>query len=145
MPAKLYYLKGDKMSDIKVLLVDDEQSFVETLALRLGIRDLKSETVFSGEEAISYIRENEPDVMVLDMKMPGMNGIDVLKWVTDSCPNLQTIILTGYSSNKDEQEARRLGVFDFLAKPPEIEILVDRIWGAYRKRQKMINNKNSTS
>ena len=69
------------MRDMKVLLVDDEEEFVKALAERLRMRDLRSDTVFDGEEALSYVEDQEPDVMVLDLKMPGIDGLEVLRQV----------------------------------------------------------------
>ena len=69
------------MAEMKVLLVDDEETFVQTLSERLKMRDLKNDTVYDGSQAIEFVDENEPDVMVLDLKMPGIDGIEVLRRV----------------------------------------------------------------
>lgn len=122
------------MKDIKVLLVDDEEAFVNTLAQRLKMRDLKVETVYNGEEALSYVKEKEPDVMVLDLKMPGLHGMDVLRKIRKAYPNIQVIVLTGHGTEKDEIEAKRLGGFDFLRKPADIETLVGKIRVAYKEK-----------
>ncbi|OIP64362.1 MAG: response regulator [Nitrospirae bacterium CG_4_9_14_3_um_filter_53_35] len=122
------------MKDIKVLLVDDEEAFVNTLAQRLKMRDLKVETVYNGEEALSYVKEKEPDVMVLDLKMPGLHGMDVLRKIRKAYPNIQVIVLTGHGTEKDEIEAKRLGGFDFLKKPADIETLVSKIRVAYKEK-----------
>ncbi|PIS37569.1 MAG: response regulator [Nitrospirae bacterium CG08_land_8_20_14_0_20_52_24] len=122
------------MKDIKVLLVDDEEAFVNTLAQRLKMRDLKVETVCNGEEALSYVKEKEPDVMVLDLKMPGLHGMDVLRKIRKAYPNIQVIVLTGHGTEKDEIEAKRLGGFDFLKKPADIETLVSKIRVAYKEK-----------
>lgn len=122
------------MKDIKVLLVDDEEAFVNTLAQRLKMRDLKVETVYNGEEALSYVKEKEPDVMVLDLKMPGLHGMDVLRKIRKAYPNIQVIVLTGHGTEKDEIEAKRLGGFDFLKKPADIETLVGKIRVAYKEK-----------
>ncbi|MBW1989524.1 MAG: response regulator [Deltaproteobacteria bacterium] len=118
----------------KLLLVDDEEEFVKALAERLEMRDLESDTVFDGEQAIGYVEDKEPDVMVLDLKMPGIDGIEVLRQVKKAYPDIQVIILTGHGTEKDEKRARELGAFEYLEKPVDVDKLVDRIRGAYKKR-----------
>ena len=120
--------------DIKVLLVDDEEAFVNTLAQRLKMRELNVETVYDGEQALAQVKSKEPDVMVLDLKMPGLHGMDVLREIRKSHPNMQVIILTGHGTEKDEEEARRLGGFDFLRKPADIEKLIGKIKEAYAEK-----------
>ena len=120
--------------DIKVLLVDDEEAFVNTLAQRLKMRELNVNTVYDGEQALSIVKSQEPDVMVLDLKMPGLHGMDVLKEIRKAYPNMQVIILTGHGTEKDEEEARRLGGFDFLRKPADIDTLVGKIKEAYAEK-----------
>ncbi|MBI5559278.1 MAG: response regulator [Deltaproteobacteria bacterium] len=122
------------MKEMKVLLVDDEEAFVETLSERLGMRDMKSDTVFGGEQALEFVDDNEPDVMVLDLKMPGIDGLEVLRRIKKRYPHMQVIILTGHGTEKDAEEAKRLGVFDYLHKPADIEILMQRIKEAYRAK-----------
>ncbi len=123
-----------KDKNIKVLLVDDEEAFVNTLANRLKMRDLKVETVYDGEQALSAVENKEPDVMILDLKMPGLHGMDVLRKIRKTYPNIQVIILTGHGTDKDEEEAIRLGGFDFLKKPTDIETLLGKIKVAYKEK-----------
>lgn len=127
-----------KNKDIKVLLVDDEEAFVNTLAQRLKMRELNVNTVYDGEQALATVKSEEPDVMVLDLKMPGLHGMDVLKEIRKAYPNMQVIILTGHGTEKDEEEARRLGGFDFLRKPADIETLVGKIKEAYSEKLERI-------
>jgi DNA-binding response OmpR family regulator len=122
------------MKDMKVLLVDDEEEFVKALAERLKMRDLRSDTVLDGEEALSYVEDQEPDVMVLDLKMPGIDGMEVLRQVRKAYPNIQVIILTGHGTEKDEEEAKRLGAFDYLEKPVNLDVLVKKMKAAYRRK-----------
>jgi DNA-binding NtrC family response regulator len=122
------------MSEMKVLLVDDEVEFVETLSKRLKMRDLKADTVHDGEHAVSFVEKEEPDVMVLDLRMPGMDGMDVLRNIKKAYPGTQVIILTAHGTDKDKEEAEKLGVSAFLKKPVEIETLVDHIKQAYKKK-----------
>lgn len=120
--------------NFKVLLVDDEEEFVKALAERLQMRDLKSDTVQDGEQALKFVDKKEPDVMVLDLRMPGIDGIEVLKRVKKAYPQIQVIILTGHGTEKDEERARQLGAFDYLEKPVDIDKLVDRMKKAYRRK-----------
>jgi DNA-binding response OmpR family regulator len=122
------------MNEIRVLLVDDEQSFVEALSERLQMRDLENETVYDGEQALQFVDDKEPDVMVLDLKMPGIDGMEVLRRVTKKFPDLRVIILTGHGTDRDEEESRRIGVFDYLKKPIDIEVLVNRIKAAHKDK-----------
>jgi DNA-binding response OmpR family regulator len=122
------------MKDMKVLLVDDEEEFVKALAERLKMRDLRSDTVLDGEEALSYVEDQEPDVMVLDLKMPGIDGMEVLRQVRRAYPRIQVIILTGHGTEKDEEEAKRLGAFDYLEKPVNLDVLVKKMKAAYRRK-----------
>ena len=122
------------MKEMKVLLVDDEQKFVEALSERLQMRDLENETVYDGEEALSFVNDKEPDVMVLDLKMPGIDGMEVLRRVKKKFPAIRVIILTGHGTDRDEEESRRIGVYDYLKKPVDIEVLVSRIKAAHMNK-----------
>ena len=124
---------------MKVLLVDDEIEFVNTLSNRLGMRGIRTDVVHDGEQALAYVKKQEPDVIVLDLKMPGMYGMEVLRQLSKTNPSIQVVILTGHGTDRDEQEAQRLKAFDYLTKPADIETLADRIKGAYNfKMQKMM-------
>lgn len=107
-----------------VLLVDDEKEFVSTLAERMEMRGFAPEVAFSGEQALEMLARNTPDVMVLDLRMPGMDGLEVLRRAKKSHPRIQVIILTGHGSERDEEAARRLGAFEHLNKPVDINELV---------------------
>lgn len=120
------------MEDIRILLVDDEEEFVRALSERLQLRDLSSRTAFSGDQAMRFVGEAAPHIMVLDLAMPGTSGLEVLRLVKRRYPEIQVIILTGHGNDLDEAEARAVGIFDWLRKPVEIEVLVDRIRAAYQ-------------
>lgn len=124
------------MEDIRILLVDDEEDFVRTLSERLNLRDLASETAFNGWQALDFVDSKAPDIMILDLKMPGIDGMEVLRRVRKNFPDIQVIILTGHGNDLDEAEARRLGVFDYLKKPVDIELLVERIRVAVNEKRK---------
>ncbi len=87
----------------KLLLVDDERQFVQTLSERLRLREIGSVVAYDGETALDMIREEEPDVMILDLKMPGIDGIEVLKRVKQTNPPIEVIILTGQGSEADKE------------------------------------------
>src|SRR4030065_2645956 len=94
-----------------VFLVDDEVAFTRTLAQRLMMRDLRVIIAYDGEQALSKIKQEEPDVIVLDLNMPGMHGMDVLRETKKICPDTQVIILTGHGTGEDEEEVIRPGGF----------------------------------
>lgn len=123
-----------KQKDIKVLLIDDEVALANTLAQRLKMRDFKVGTAYDGEQALSKLKEEEPDVIVLDLKMPGMHGMEVLQEIKKAHPDIQVIILTGHGTDKDEEDAKRLGGFDFLKKPVDIETLEHKIKAAFKEK-----------
>lgn len=120
---------------LKVLLVDDEEDYVKSLAERMEIRDLESETAISGKEALSIMGTEPPDVMVLDLNMPGMGGMEVLKRVKADHPQTEVIILTGHGSPAEREEAIRLGASDYLNKPVEIQTLMTSVRTAGQKAE----------
>jgi two-component system, OmpR family, response regulator CpxR len=120
----------------QVLLVDDEKEFVLTLSERLKMRKIPSQVVYDGEAALSFVKDEEPDVIVLDLKMPGIQGMDVLRKVKRDHPNIEVIILTGHGSEKDEELTRDLGAFAYLQKPVDIDKLAETMKAAYEKIQK---------
>ena len=117
----------------KILLVDDEKEFIHTLSERLSTRNLESSVVYNGEEALEFIDKDEPDVMVLDLKMPGIDGIEVLRRVKKEHPNIEVIILTGHGSEREETLAEELGAFAYLHKPVNIDLLAHAMKEAYKK------------
>ena len=122
------------MERFKILLVDDEEEFVKSLAERLSIRDLGPDIVYNGEQALSFVQVHKPDVMVLDLRMPGISGMEVLSQITKNHPGIQVIMLTGHGSKHDEDQARRLGAFDYLEKPVDIDKLVKSMKQAYQHK-----------
>ena len=122
------------MQEFKVLMVDDEEDFVKTLAERMQMRDLAPQTALSGEQALQQVQEDVPDVMVLDLKMPGIDGMEVLRRVRKAYPQVQVVILTGHGSEKYRTEALRLGAFAYLNKPVEMEQLVKTLKDAYKRK-----------
>lgn len=117
----------------KTLLVDDEVEFVQTLSERLQSRQIKSSVAYNGEEALSVVEEDAPEVMVLDLKMPGIDGIEVLRRTKEDHPETEIIILTGHGSEREKQRALELGAFAYLEKPVDIDVLAETMKKAYAK------------
>ncbi len=113
--------------------MDDEKEFVQTLSERLKTRHIENEFVLSGEEALNFADQGDSDVMVLDLKMPGIDGYEVLKKVKQSKPNTEVIILTGHGSEKDRKTCLELGAFAYLQKPADIDLLATTMQEAYQK------------
>lgn len=110
-----------------VLLVDDEVEFVETLAERMRARGLDVEYATNGKDAIECAKTKTFDAVVLDLAMPGMSGIDTLKFLLEDHPDLQIMLLTGQATIGDAVEATRLGAVDVFEKPTDIETLIEKI------------------
>ena len=119
----------------KLLLVDDEREFVQTLSERLSMRDIDSAVVFDGESALDLMATDDPEVMILDLKMPGIDGFEVLRKTKESRPNVEVVILTGHGSEEDKATCMRLGAFAYLQKPVDIEQLSATLKEAYAKVQ----------
>lgn len=117
----------------KILLVDDEKDFVQTLSERLLTRNIESSVVYDGEQALDFVQKDEPDVMVLDLMMPGIDGIEVLRRVKKEHPQIEVIILTGHGSKREEEQAEDLGAFAYLRKPVNIDLLARVMNEAYQK------------
>jgi DNA-binding response OmpR family regulator len=123
----------DESPPVRILLVDDEKEFVQTLAERLETRGLRPSIAYDGEQALEMVARDEPEVMILDLKMPGIDGLEVLRRVGRSHPHIQVIMLTGHGSEADRESAEELGVFDYLHKPTNIRGLVELIQEARRR------------
>lgn len=118
----------------RVLLVDDEEQFVDMLAQRLEVRDYDVTTSNSGEDAIEKLRGLNFDVVVLDVVMPGVDGIEALKEIKSLKPLTEVIMLTGNATVETAIEGMRLGAFDYLMKPCETEELLAKIDKAYERK-----------
>ncbi len=127
------YRKYDLEMPSKLLLVDDERQFAQTLSERLRLREIGSVIAYDGESALDMIREEEPDVMILDLKMPGIDGIEVLKRVKQTNPLIEVIILTGHGSEADKELCMQLGAFAYLEKPVDVNVLSETIQKANEK------------
>ncbi len=119
--------------NIKILLVDDEKQFVDTLSERLEMRGFTARVAYDGPQALEMVKM-PTDVIVLDLRMPGMDGFEVLKAVKKSNPDVQVIILTGHGGDAEEKTAYRMGAYSFLRKPMDIDDLLSSIRMAYRDK-----------
>jgi len=117
----------------RVLLVDDEKEFASTLAERLNLRGFDVSVAAGGDEALEIFRDAEVEVIIIDVMMPGMNGMELLKRVKDMKPWAEALLLTGKGATRDGIEGMKLGAFDYLSKPVDIEYLVDKINNAAQK------------
>jgi DNA-binding NtrC family response regulator len=116
------------------MIVDDEQKFVDYLRKRLENRELTVSTAYSGEEALKILKETPQDVVVLDVLMPGMDGIATLREVKSREPLTEVIMLTGHASVESAIDGMKLGAYDYLMKPCETDDLVDKIRKAYARK-----------
>jgi DNA-binding response OmpR family regulator len=121
---------------IRVLLVDDEAEFVDVLAERLGARGFDVTVVYDGDAALERVRLDPPTVMVLDLKMPGTDGFEVLSQLDAMGARVQVIVLTGHAAGKDKERVMRLGAFDFFNKPTDIS----RLQRAIERAARMIDS-----
>lgn len=121
------------MEGIKLLLVDDEEEFRGTIAKRLTLRGISPEQAASGEECLSVLEKMPMDVVVLDVKMPGMSGIEALHHIKEKYPKTEVILLTGHATTLDGVEGIKAGAFDYLSKPIELDHLIGKIKHAYDK------------
>jgi len=129
-------MDAQELNEIHLLLVDDEAEFRGTLVkrfLRRGIQTLQAE---SGEAGLKLLAEQSMDVVVLDVKMPGMDGIQTLHAIKDRCPETEVILLTGHTATRDGIEGIKSGAFDYLSKPIEFEHLLEKVRQAFEKKQR---------
>ena len=129
------------MSDDRILLVDDEDEFARILSERLEARGLKVEVADSGLAAIEKVRQKTFDVVVLDMVMPMMDGMETLKRLKAENPELQVILLTGYATVEKGVAAIQMGAADFLEKPADIDRLMEKIKNAAVKKTLLVEKK----
>ena len=128
-------------SDIKVLLIDDEQTLLEYLSKRLLREGFTVKATFSGEEAVEVATNDNFDVAVVDLKMPGIDGVETQKRLHEIQPFLQCIVLTGHGSVETALESGQEDAFQYLLKPIDYEVLVKTIKDAYEKKLESQNVK----
>jgi DNA-binding NtrC family response regulator len=124
-----------KTKKMKVLVVDNETEFASTLAERLRLRKIEAASVFSGEEALAAVIGFLPDVVVLDLRMPDMDGLDVLPQIKAFDPTIEVILLSGHGSFEDGITGMELGAYDYIIKPVDLNLLMEKIADAYKKKK----------
>jgi DNA-binding NtrC family response regulator len=122
------------VDEFSVLLVDDEREFLETLVKRLRKRDLRVNSACTGEEALAFLGRQPVDVVVLDVKMPGMDGIQALREIKRVAPLVEVVLLTGHANMEVAIEGMELGAFDYLMKPIDIDDLLYKLQDAYKRK-----------
>jgi len=130
------------MPNEKVLLVDDEQEFTEVLSERMRSRGLQVVTADSGPSALEKAEHESFDAIILDIKMPGMDGIETLRRLRKINPNLQVIMLTGQATVKAGIEATRLGALDFLEKPADLRQILEKVDQAKTNKMLLVEEQN---
>jgi len=127
------------MDSWKVLLVDDEIEFAAALAERLSLRGMTTTTANNGGDALRCMERDRPQIVVLDLKMPGMGGMELMRLIKQKCPSIPVILLTGQSSSKEGADGLDGGAFDIMVKPVRIEELMQKM------REAMGQTRSATS
>jgi DNA-binding NtrC family response regulator len=123
------------MEGIRMLLVDDEDDFRITLANRLKLRKIDITDAASGSEAIELVKQKPFDVAVIDVKMPGVDGIETLAEIKKIDPSIEVIMLTGHASIESGMESMKIGAYDYVMKPCDIDELLTKTADAYQYKQ----------
>jgi DNA-binding NtrC family response regulator len=120
---------------LRVLIVDDEEELVSAIRERLELRGFRASGVASGTAALDYLAENSCDVVLLDVKMPGLSGLEVLQRIKQDHPQVAVLMLTGHGSKRDAEEGMELGAYDYLVKPVRIGVLSQMLQDAVEDRK----------
>ncbi len=121
------------MASFEVLLVDDEEDLLALLSLRLQSRGLEVSTAQSGTAALRALSEHPVDVVVLDIRMPGMDGLETLAYIKRQHPEIEVIMLTGFAETETASQALAAGAFDYLVKPVDLDELLDKLQQAHAR------------
>ncbi len=127
-------MQVDDKLHARVLLVDDEEEFTDVLSKRLEARNLKVKTVNRGEDAVHMVDQQSFDVIILDLAMPGMDGLETLQQIKANHPDAEIIMLTGHASVESSVQAMKIGAEDLLEKPVDMADLLSKIEEAHKKR-----------
>jgi DNA-binding NtrC family response regulator len=119
----------------RILLIDDEQDFVDILSMRLNEAGEQVTAAYNGQEGLGKLAEQEIDVVILDIKMPGMDGIQTLRKIKMLHPLVEVILLTGHGTTQTAVEGMKLGAFDYLLKPADFDDLTTKLEGARKKKE----------
>lgn len=132
----------DNQLAAKVLLVDDEEEFIELMSQRLETKGLKVVAVTSGEKALTEVEDHKFDVAVVDLAMPGIDGIETLKQIKERRDDIEVIMLTGQATVQSGIEAMKYGAIDFLEKPVDLNVLLEKIRLAKKERMRVLEQKS---
>lgn len=123
------------MERLRILIVDDEEDFVSTLAERLALRGFQVQPATSGADARQHVHEDDFSVLILDVKMPGIDGLELMAEIKQKDPHLPVILLTGHGSGADAERGMEQGAFDYLMKPIDIDQLIEKVRKAVAARK----------
>ncbi len=126
-------MQADDNTKIKILVADDEVDFATTVLTRLNMRGFDVSTVHSGREIVGTVEEQKPDILILDLKMPDMDGLEVLQLLREKKNNVKVIIVTGHGSFEAGRTGMELGAFDYIMKPVDLNLLIKKIQEACRQ------------
>lgn len=115
------------MNSFRVLFVDDEEELVSTLVERLGYRGIEADYAINGENGLEKLQHEIYDVVIVDLKLPGLSGEELIRIINTSYPKLPIIMITGHGSTKDDDNSHRHGVSAFLQKPMDISVLIEKM------------------
>jgi two-component system, OmpR family, response regulator len=125
---------GESMEKFRILIVDDEQDFLETIIKRLKTRGIEVTGAESGYKALEFLDGHDVDVIILDVKMPGMDGIETLREIKKKKPLVEVIMLTGHASVESGIQGMQLGAFDYVMKPVALDELLEKVRQAYERK-----------
>ena len=123
------------MKPAKILVVDDEVIFANNISKLISKRGYEVETVYNGESALEVLKENDFDVIILDLKMPGLDGLTTLKQIKEKKSDVEVIILTGHGSMDSGIDGIQMGAFDFIMKPVRFDDLHEKVRQAFQRKQ----------
>lgn len=125
----------------RILIVDDEEDFLEVMAERIGARGIDVSTAPSADEALRQVESGDFDAVILDLRMPGMNGIEALKAIKSKQPEAQVILLSGQATLQDGIAAMKLGALDFMEKPADMNALMEKIHRAQARKMLVVEGR----
>nr|WP_024334797.1 response regulator [Desulfotignum balticum] len=125
------------MENMTLMLVDDEERYLLTTAKLLGKKGIDVITAQSGEQALELLKTHDVHVVILDIKMPGMDGFKTLRAIKTLCPPVEVIFLTGHATMDSAIEGLQFGAFDYVMKPADIDDIVTKAYEAFEKRQRL--------
>ncbi len=131
--------------NLKVLIADDEVEFASTIVARLNLRNFTATMANCGKDALAAIEQAPPDVLLLDLKMPDLDGLEVLASLKENYPGLAVIILTGHGSFEAGRQGMELGAYDYIMKPVDLNLLIGKIEEAFQSKTAQRNNTNDNA